>query len=316
MISNDASEFLWVQKYRPKKVEECILPEELKTTFKSMAAGERIPSLLLAGPPGTGKTTVAMALCEEVGAEWLLINGSEENGIDVLRNKVRNFVSTISMYGAKKVVVIDESDYLNPNSVQPALRGFAEEFSKNATFILTCNYKNRLIEPLKSRFTPIDFKIPAEERPKLASQFMKRIEEILKIENVEYDKKVIAALINRHFPDFRRVLNELQRYSVSGKIDEGILQKFSDESFNELIRALQDKKFNAVRAWAANNLDVDSVQLFSDLYEKASVKLEPKSIPELVLLLAKYQYQSAFVANQEINNVACLTEIMMNVHWK
>lgn len=315
-ISHDANEFLWVQKYRPKKIDECILPKELKSTFQSIADGERIPSLLLSGGAGIGKTTVAKALCNEIGADWIMINGSEENGIDVLRTKIRAFASTVSMSDSKKVIIIDEADYLNPNSIQPALRSFAEEFSKNATFILTCNFKNRIIEPLQSRFTPIEFKIPNAEKPALATQLMKRAEEILRIENVEYDKKVLAQVINNHFPDFRRVLNELQRYSVSGKIDSGILINMDEDNFKKLIASLKAKKYNEVRSWVANNSDIDSVKLFSDLYKNASDHVEPKSIPELVLILAKYQYQAAFCADQEINTMAALTEIIMGVSWK
>lgn len=315
-VTQNPNEFLWVTKYRPKTIDECILPDELKGTFNSIAAGERVPSLLLAGGAGIGKTTVAKALCEQVGVEWIIINGSEENGIDVLRTKIRAFASTASMYESKKVVIIDEADYLNPNSIQPALRGFAEEFSSNCTFILTCNFKNRIIEPLQSRFTPIEFKIKNAEKPKLAAQFMKRVGQILELEGIEYDKKVVAELIQKHFPDFRRVLNELQRYSVSGKIDTGILVNLSDESFNSLILALKEKKYKEVRKWVANNSDIDSVALFSDLYHKVSEKMRPASIPELVLILANYQYKAAFVADQEINTMAALTEIMMKVEWE
>lgn len=310
-ISNDPNEFLWAQKYRPRKIEECILPAELKSTFQEYAKGERLPSLLLAGSAGVGKTTVAMALCDEVGADWLLINGSNENGIDVLRTKITAFASTVSFDQSKKVVIIDEADGLNPNSVQPALRSFAEEFSKNCTFILTCNYKNRIIPALQSRFTPIDFKVPNKEKASLALQFMRRSEEILDIEKVTYDKKVLAQIIQKHFPDFRRVLGELQRYSVSGTIDSGIFHDMSDDSFNDLIRSMKDKKYNDVRKWVAQNSDIDSVKLFSDLYNKASVKMNPKSIPEFVLILAKYSYQAAFVADHELNIMACLTEVMM-----
>lgn len=314
-ISHDPNEFLWVQKYRPKMISECILPSELKNTFQEYAKGDRLPSLLLSGGAGIGKTTVAKALCDEVGADWMMINGSSENGIDVLRTKIAAFASTVSFEDTKKVVIIDEADYLNANSIQPALRAFSEEFSKNCTFILTCNYKNRIIPALQSRFTPIDFKIPNSEKAPMAMQFMKRAEEILKKENVEYEKKVLAEIIQKHFPDFRRILNELQRYGVSGKIDAGALVNLSDDAFNDLLSALKNKKYNDVRKWVAQNSDTDSVRLMSDLYHKASLKVLPKSIPELVLILAKYSYQAAFVSDSELNNMACLTEIMMNCEW-
>lgn len=315
-ISLDPNEFLWAQKFRPKKISECILPQELKDTFQEYAQGERLPHMLLSGSAGIGKTTVAKALCDEVGADWMLINGSNENGIDVLRTKITAFASTVSFEDAKKVVIIDEADFLNANSIQPALRSFAEEFSKNCTFILTCNYKNRIIPSLQSRFTPIEFKIPNKEKASMALQFMKRAEEILKIEGVEYEKKILAEIINKHFPDFRRVLGELQRYSVSGKIDSGIFTNLAEDNFNVLIDSLKNKKYNEVRKWVAQNSDVDSVKLFSDLYNKASLKMSPKSIPELVLILGKYSYQAAFVADHEINNMACLTEIMLGCEWQ
>lgn len=314
-ISQDTQEFLWVQKYRPKKIAECILPKELKETFQEYANGDRLPSLLLSGGAGVGKTTVAKALCDEVGADWLMINGSMENGIDVLRTKISAFASTVSFDDTKKVVIIDEADYLNANSIQPALRSFAEEFSKNCTFILTCNYKNRIIPALQSRFTPIEFKIPNAEKAPMAMGFMKRAEEILKLEGVDYEKKILAEIIQKHFPDFRRILNELQRYSVSGKIDSGIFHNLGEENFTVLVNALKEKKFNEVRKWAAQNSDIDSVKLFNDLYTKASSKMQPKSIPEMVLILAQYSYQSAFVADHELNNMACLTEVMMKCEW-
>jgi DNA polymerase III delta prime subunit len=314
-ISQDPNEFLWVQKYRPKKISECILPAELKSTFQEYANGERLPSLLLAGGAGVGNTTVAKALCDEVGADWIMINGSMDSGIDTLRNEIRTFASSVSFDSSKKVVIIDEADYLPPASTQPALRSFAEEFSKNCTFILTCNYKNRIIPALQSRFTPIEFKIPNSEKAPMAMQFMKRATEILELEGIEYEKKVLAEIIQRHFPDFRRILNELQRYSVSGKIDSGIFKNLGEESFDDLVKFLKEKKFNEVRKWVTQNADMDSVKLFSDLYHKASVKMQPKSIPELVLILGKYSYQAAFVADQELNNMACLTEIMMGCEW-
>jgi len=315
-VTSNPNEFVWVQKYRPKSIDECILPEELKTTFKGIAQSNRIPTMLLSGNAGVGKTTVAIALCETVGADWLLVNGSIDNGIDVLRTRIASFASTMSFYDAKKVVILDEADYLNANSVQPALRGFIEEFSKNCTFIFTCNYRNRIIEPLQSRCAVYEFKIPNSEKPKLATQFMKRVSLILDMENIEYDKRVVAELIQKHFPDYRRVLNELQRYSSSGKIDTGILVNLSEDNLNKLVTALKERKFRDVRHWVAHNLDVDSVKLFSDLYSKVSEQMEPKAVPDLVTILAKYQFQAAFVADQEINSVAALTEIMMTCSWK
>lgn len=315
-LSNNPNEYLWVQKYRPKVIADCILPDELKSTFQAIANGDRIPSLLLSGSAGVGKTTVAKALCNEVGADWIIINGSEENGIDVLRTKIRAFASTVSFQDTKKVVIIDEADYLNPNSIQPALRGFAEEFSQNCTFILTCNFKNRIIEALQSRFTPIEFKILNAEKPKLAAQFMKRAEQILELEGVTYQKKILIEIVQKYFPDFRRVLNELQRYSVSGTIDSGVLVNMHDDNFKILIEALKIKKYNDVRKWVAQNSDVDSVQLFHDLYRAGFDAMKPESVPELVLILAKYGYQAAFVADHEINIMAALTEIMMTVAWK
>lgn len=315
-ISTDPNEFLWVQKYRPKTVEECILPQELENTFKAIATGERIPSLLLSGGHGVGKTTVAKALCEQVGVDWMFINGSLENGIDTLRTKISGFASTVSLQDSKKVVIIDEADNLNPNSVQPALRAFSEDYSKNCTFILTCNWEEKIIPPLKSRFTPIKFKIPQNERPLMAARFMKRAEHILSEEGISYDKKVVVELIQQHFPDFRRILNELQRYSASGVIDSGILVTVSDSSFQLLFEALQQKRFNDVRSWVAKNSDITPTELFNVIYHKLSLKLKPQSIPELVLTLAQYQYWSAFAADQEINTMAFLTEIMTKCEWK
>lgn len=310
-------EFVWCQKYRPNTIDECILSESLKTTFKGIAAAGRVPTLLLNGSAGVGKTTVAIALCEEVGADWIIVNGSNEGrNIDALRTTVVQFASTLSFHDTKKVVILDEADYMNAQSVQPALRGLIEEFSKNCTFILTCNFKNRIIEPLQSRCAVYDFKIPSAEQAKMATQFMKRAIQILEHEGIEYDKRVLAELIQKHFPDYRRILNELQRYSASGKIDTGILVNLTDENFNKLVDALKTKKFNDVRKWVATNLDIDSVKLFSELYAKASINMEPKSVPELVIILAKYQYQAAFAASAEINTVAALVEIMMQCSWK
>lgn len=315
MIETNAKEFLWVEKYRPTKIKDCILPESLAEIFQAYADQKQVPHMLLAGGAGTGKTTVARALCNEVGADWMIINASNENGIDTLRTKLTHFASTVSFSGTRKVCILDEADHLTP-LFQAALRNFAEEFSKNFSMILTCNYRNRIIEPLQSRFNPIDFRITAKDKPKLASRFLKRVEAILKNEDVTYDKKIVVELISKFFPDFRRIINELQKYSATGSIDEGILVNFSEESFNSLLAVLKEKKFNSVRKWVTDHADNDSVKLFSDLYEKLTPHLENESVPELILILAQYQYQAAFCANQEINNMACLTELMMRCNFK
>jgi len=308
-------DFLWVEKYRPKKIADTILPEGLKKTFQEFVDNGELPNMLLAGTQGTGKTTVARALCEEVGADYIVINGSMNGNIDTLRNDIKNFASTVSLNGERKVVILDEADYLNPQSTQPALRGFIEEFSKNCSFILTCNFKNRIIAPLHSRCSVIDFKIENGEKPKLAGQFFKRVKNILGDENVTANDKVVAELINRHFPDNRRILNELQRYGASGTIDEGILSASSDASMKELMQTLKDKNFKGVRKWVALNIDNDPVQLFRSLYDGSSTYVSQRSIPQLVVTLADYQYKSAFVADQEINMVACLTEIMVECEF-
>lgn len=308
-------EFLWVEKYRPTKIEDTILPAGLKKTFQEFVDNEELPNLLLSGTQGTGKTTVARALCEQIGADYIVINGSMNGGIDTLRNDIKNFASTVSLNGGRKVVILDEADYLNPQSTQPALRGFIEEFSKNCSFILTCNFKNRIIAPLHSRCSVIDFKIDNSEKPKLAGQFFKRVLTVLKTEEVQANDKVVAELINRHFPDNRRILNELQRYGASGVIDEGILQVSSDANFKDLVRELKSKNFKEVRKWVALNLDNDPAQLFRKLYDGASTHVASRSIPQLVVTLADYQYKSAFVADQEINLVACLTEIMVECEF-
>jgi replication factor C small subunit len=315
MIEVNEKEFLWVEKYRPQTIKDCILPSSLTEIFQSYVDKKEIPHMLLAGGAGIGKTTVAKALCNEVGADWMIINASNENGIDTLRNKVTNFASTVSFSGNRKVCILDEADHLSP-MFQAALRNFAEEFSKNFSMIMTCNYRNKIIEPLQSRFTPIEFRIPSSEKPKLATGFMKRIEQILKNEEIPYSKKVVAELISKYFPDFRRILNELQKYSSVGSIDDGILVNFGEESLQVLIKALKEKKFNDVRKWVAHHADNDSAKLFADLYEKAAPLMQNESIPDLILILAQYQYQAAFAANQEINNMACLTEIMMRCSWR
>ena len=306
---------LWVEKYRPHKVEDCILPDSIKSTFLEYVNRKEIPNLLLSGSAGVGKTTVAKALCDEVGCDYIVINGSDESGIDVLRNKIKNYASSVSLLGGRKVIIIDEADYLNPNSTQPALRGAIEEFASNCSFIFTCNYKNRIIDPIHSRCSVIDFKINGS-KPKMAAAFFKRVEWILSTENIKYDKEVVASIITKHFPDNRRVLNELQRYSVSGCIDKGILSNQSDIQIDSLIKSLKDKDFGSARKWVTNNLDNDPVKLYRKLYDSMYDVLKPNSIPQVVLILAKYQYQSAFVADHEINMVACLTEIMVDGEFK
>ena len=309
-------EFLWVEKYRPSKIDDCILPKNLKETFKQFVQSGELPNFLFCGTAGVGKTTVAKALCNEIGAEYLLINGSEESGIDILRTKIKSFASTVSLTDAKKVVILDEADYLNPNSTQPALRAFIEEFSNNCRFIFTCNFKNRIIEPLHSRCSVIDFKIEGSEKQEIAASFFKRITQILKAENVEFDQKVVVELVTKHFPDYRRILNELQRYSVSGKIDSGILINVTEESFKELIKNMKDKNFTEVRKWVAKNGDSDTINIFKQLYNTATTNVEPSSIPPLVLILADYQYKAAFVADHELNLMAALTEVMSQCKFK
>lgn len=306
---------LWVEKYRPKTIEECILPDAIKSTFQEYVNRKEIPNLLLAGTAGVGKTTIAKALCNEVGCDYIVINGSDESGIDVLRNKIKNYASSVSLAGGRKVVIIDEADYLNPNSTQPALRGAIEEFSSNCSFIFTCNFKNRIIDPIHSRCSVVDFKINGS-KAKMAAAFFKRCEWILEQEHITYDKEVVAAVITKHFPDNRRVLNELQRYSVSGTIDKGILSNVADIQLGALVTSLKEKDFASTRKWVTNNLDNDPVKIYRKLYDTLYESLKPQSVPQLVLILAKYQYQAAFVADHEINMVACLTEIMVDCEFK
>jgi len=306
---------LWVEKYRPSTVEDCILPDAIKSTFLEYVNRKEIPNLLLSGTAGVGKTTIAKALCEDVGCDYIVINGSDESGIDVLRNKIKNYASSVSFTGGRKVIIIDEADYLNPNSTQPALRGAIEEFSSNCSFIFTCNFKNRIIDPIHSRCSVIDFKLNGS-KAKMASQFFKRVEWILEQENVTYDKNVVAAVITKHFPDNRRILNELQRYSVSGVIDKGILSNVADIQLDALNLALKDKDFASARKWVTANLDNDPTKIYRKLYDGLYELLKPQSVPQLVLILAKYQYQAAFVADAEINLMACLTEIMVDVEFK
>lgn len=317
MIESRDEQFLWVEKYRPQKIDDCVLPESLKKTFKEYVAQGELPSFLFSGTAGVGKTTVAKALCNEIGAEYLMINGSDEGrSIDTVRNIIRSFASTVSLTDAKKVVIVDEADYMNADSVQPALRAFIEEFSANCRFIFTCNFKNRIIEPLHSRCAVIEFKIDSGDRQSIAAQFFKRATQILKAENVEYDSKVVAELITKHFPDYRRILNELQRYSVSGKIDSGILVNMTDESFRSLISFMKEKNFTEVRKWVAKNSDADTATLFRQFYDTSTEHVQPASIHQLILLLADYQYKAAFVADHELNIMAALTEIMVHRKFK
>jgi DNA polymerase III delta prime subunit len=313
-----SEQLLWVEKYRPRKISDCILPETIKTTFQEYVNRKEIPNLLLAGSAGVGKTTVAKALCEEVGCDYIVINGSDESGIDTFRNKIKNYASSMSLSGGRKVIIIDEADYLNPNSTQPALRGAMEEFAINCSFIFTCNFKNRIISPLHSRCTVIDFKLQNGQKAKMATQFFKRVETILKSEEVTYKKDVIASVITKYFPDNRRILNELQRYSSNQDkiIDEGILASVSDANINTLVKALKEKNFTDVRKWIVNNIDNDAVSIMRSIYDGLYETLKPESIPPAILILAKYQYQSAFVADQEINLMACLTEFMVECEFK
>ena len=308
--------FLWVEQYRPKDIGACVLPSNLKDTLTEFVSEGNLPNLILSGGPGVGKTTAAKAILEQIGATYMMINGSEESGIDVLRTKIKNFASTVSLEGGRKYIILDEADYLNPQSTQPALRGFMEEFHKNCGFILTCNYKNRIIKPLHSRCSTIDFSIPNSEKPTLAKQFMERIISILDENKVEYEKRVIAEVINNHFPDWRRVLNELQRYSVSGKIDAGILVNISETNVKNLMGEMKKKEFTNVRKWVVDNLDNDPTRLFRQLYDNLYNYVDASSIPHVVVILGEYQYKSAFVADQEINLMACLTEIMGAAKFK
>jgi len=308
------NEFLFVEKYRPKTIEECILPKALKETLQTFVDKGEIPNLLLTGGPGVGKTSVAKAALEQIGCDYVIINGSMNGNIDTLRTDIKNFASTVSFTSSRKYVILDEADYLNAQSTQPALRNFMEEFSKNCGFILTCNFKNRIIEPLHSRCSVVEFKIPTEEKPKLAAKFFKRVTDILTQEQVEFEPKAVASVVEKYFPDFRRTLNELQRYSATGKIDSGALAT-KEVQINELVDILKNKRFEDMRKWVANNTDVDSATLFRRLYDNASKYVKPASIPQLVVTLADYQYKAAFVADHEINIVACFTEVMMEVEF-
>ena len=308
-----SNEFLWVEKYRPQTISECILTDEMKNTFEAILKTGELPNMMFSGSAGTGKTTVAKALCSELNLDCIVVNGSEEGNIDTLRGKIKQFASSVSLQGGYKVVILDEADYLNPQSTQPALRGFIEEFSNNCRFILTCNFKNRIIEPLHSRCSVYEFAIPKDQKATIAHKFFVRLQSILKDENVEAEPAVVAGLINKHFPDFRRVLGECQRYSVSGKIDAASVTIVQDQ--NELTKHLKDKDFKKMRAWVANNIDVEPQQIFRMVYDNIASMVKPHSIPQVVLILADYQYKNAFVADHELNMVACMTEIMANAEF-
>ena len=310
------TEFLWVEKYRPQKIAETILPSHIKATFEQIVDGGELHNMLLTGTAGVGKTTVAKALCNELDLDYLIINGSEEGNIDTLRNKIKQFASTVSLSGGYKVVILDEADYLNPQSTQPALRGFIEEFSANCRFILTCNFKNRIIQPLHSRCTVIEFNIAKKDMPVLCNQFHNRVKTILGAEKVDHDPKIVAELIMKHQPDWRRVINELQRYGSGGIIDSGILVNLADDSIDDLIKFLKLKDFRKMRQWVADNMDSEPAAIFRKLYDTMYEYVDGKSIPQLVLILADYQYKNSFVADHELNLVACLTEIMANTEFK
>ena len=309
-------DFLWVEKYRPKTIGECVLPSGLKQTLSEFVSKGDLPNLILSGGPGVGKTTAAKAMIEELGLTYMMINGSEESGIDTLRVKLKNFASTVSLHGGRKYLILDEADYLNAQSTQPALRGLIEEFHKNCGFILTCNYKNRLIPPLHSRCSVVDFTIKKSEKKELAEQFFKKVMNILVVEDIKFEPKAVAEVINKFFPDWRRVINELQRYSVSGRIDAGILVDISEINIKELMRFMKDKEFTNVRKWIVNNIDNDPTRLFRRLYDNLYDYMDGSSIPHVVVILGEYQYKAAHVADQEINMVACIVELMSSCEFK
>ncbi len=308
--------FLWVEKYRPNDIDACILPSDLKNTFSEFVKDKHIPNLILSGGSGVGKTTVAKAMIEQIGSTYIMINGSEESGIDVLRTKIKNFASTVSLEGGRKYIILDESDYLNPQSTQPALRGFMEEFHKNCGFIFTCNYKNRIIPPLQSRCSVVDFIIPKKQKPKLAQDFFASVTDILKRENIEYDKKVVLELITKYFPDWRRILNELQRYSASGRIDAGLLVNLQEVQIHDLMVSLKKKEFTKVREWVVQNLDNDPMRIYRLIYDSLYDTVDSSTIPHAVVCIGDYCYKSSFVADQEINLLACLTELMAQCKFK
>jgi DNA polymerase III delta prime subunit len=305
---------LWTERYRPQTIADCILPDRLKQPFQEYVNQHNIPNLLLSGGAGVGKTTVAKAMCNEIGCDFMVINGSDESGIDTFRTKIKNYASSMSLSGGRKVIIIDEADYLNPNSTQPALRNAIEEFAVNCSFIFTCNYKTRIIEPLHSRCAVIDFNLKNGEKAKMASAFFKRVQSILQSEKIEYDDKVIAELIKKHFPDNRRILNELQRYSQFGKIDTGVLAQIGNVQIGEITKHIKDKDFGAIRKWVAST-DLDANTMFRQLYDSLYEVMKPQSIPQAVVIIADYQYKNAFVADTEINLVACLTELMVECEF-
>ena len=310
-------DFLWVEKYRPHKISDCVLPSDLQEPFSDFVDQGKVPNLILTGGPGTGKTTAAKALCDETKTDFLMVNGSDEGrSIDIVRTTLNQFCSSVSMTGNRKAIIMDEAEYMNADSVQPALRGFIEKFGNNVSFLFTCNYPNRIIDPIHSRCAVFDFSIPLNEKPKLAERYLFLCEEILGKEGIEFDRKVLIQLIMKHFPDFRRVLNELQRYSSSGRIDTGILTSLEEVNVGELVSSLKGKKFSEVRKWTNSNMDTDTARIFRKLYDSLSSHLKPQSVPQAVLIIADYQYKSAFVVDQEINLVACLTEIMVECEFK
>ena len=316
-ISVREDQFLFVEKYRPQTIDECILPDHIKNTFKEFIKQKQIPTLLLDGTAGVGKTTIAKALCNELDAEYLFINGSDEGrSIDILRTTIRGFASSVSMYDQPKVIIIDEADYMNPQSVQPALRSFIEEYSANCRFIFTCNFKNRIIEPLQSRCTIVDFRLDNKDKPAMMAQFFKRANQILALENIEYDSKVVAEIIGKYFPDYRKVLMELQRYSVSGKIDSGILVNLSQESYKELFKLMKEKNWKEVRNWVGKNSDTETIAIFRQFYDNAFDLMEPQSVPAMVDIIGEYDYKSAFVSDKEINIMCALTAIMSSCKFK
>lgn len=309
-----SKDFLWVEKYRPRTVADSVLPQRLKDVFQAIVDKGELPNMLFTGTAGLGKTTIAKAMCNQLGLDYIVVNGSEEGNIDTLRGKIKQFASSVSLSGGYKVVILDEADYLNPQSTQPALRGFIEEFANNCRFILTCNFKNRIIEPLHSRCSVYEFSMSRKEMSELAAQFYKRMEHILSNESTSYNQKDLVDLIMKHAPDWRRVINEVQRYSISGSLS--VPTKQGNDNYVDLLKFLKDKDFKKMRAWVVNNMDVDTVAVFRGIYDRMADHVEAGSIPQLVLILADYQYKDAFVADHELNIVACMTEIMANVQFK